>query len=319
MRRLPALIVAIALGIGAGECFTRSFAFRRWLGRVAGQGDLLALVERAGIYDRNLDGAWSTELFANGSNPDEVEPAVEEARKRELLQALIAEEKLNAVASGQAVDKAELQREMNLLRAQFDDDNSWKNALAASDTHLWQLRGQATRNLRIRSWLEKTIAARIQPNESECRAYFATHSAEFAEPLRLRASHLFLAAPDGYPLEVLEAKKALIDKLSQRVINGESFDALVAQFSEDEATKKIGGDLNYFAAERMLPEVFTAAEKLRPGQISGPIRSCLGFHLIRLTSVKPPQILTLEEAQPQIALVLENQKRIALGRQTDAP
>ncbi len=319
MRRLLALGLAIALGFGAGECLTRSFAFRRWLGRVVGQGDLLALVGRAGIYDRNLDSAWSNELFANGSNPDEVVPAVEEARKRELLQALMAEEKFNAAASGQPVDKAALQREMNLLRAQFDGDNVWRNALAASDTHLWQLRRQATRNLRIRSWLEKTIAARIQPDDSECRAYFTMHLAEFAEPHRLRASHLFLAAPDGYPTEVLKAKETLAATLSRRVTNGESFNDLVAQFSEDEATKKIGGDLNYFAAERMLPEVFAAAEKLQSGQISGPIRSRLGFHLIRLTSIKPPHAITFMEARPEIALILENQRRIALARTPNAP
>ena len=73
MRRLLALVLAIALGIGTGECLTRSFAFRRWLGRVVGQDDLLALVGQTGIYDRNLDSAWSGELFANGSNADEVE------------------------------------------------------------------------------------------------------------------------------------------------------------------------------------------------------------------------------------------------------
>jgi parvulin-like peptidyl-prolyl isomerase len=319
MRRLLALVLAIALGIGTGECLTRSFAFRRWLGRVVGQDDLLALVGQTGIYDRNLDSAWSGELFANGSNADEVEPAVEQARKRDLLRVLIAEEKLSAAASAQEVDKAALQQEMNLLRAQFENDNSWGNALAASNTRLWQLRRQATRSLRIRSWLEKTIAARIQPNEAECRAYFATHAGEFAEPLRLRASHLFLAAPDGYPTEVLEAKKALIETLWQRVRNGASFNALVAEFSEDEATKKIDGDLNYFAAERMLPEVFAAAQKLQPGQISGPIRSPLGFHLVRLTNVRPPHALTFDEARSEIALVLENQKQIAFAHPTGAP
>src|SRR5262249_11227068 len=134
------------------------------------------------------------------------------------------------------------------------------------------------------------------------------------QPLRLRASHLFLAAPDGYPSELIESKKALIEKLSQRVTNGESFDNLVAEFSEDEASKEIGGDLNYFATERMLPEVFAAAAKLSLGQISEPVRSSLGFHLIRVTDVTPAHNLTYEEARSEIELLLQNQKRIAFMR-----
>ena len=131
----------------------------------------------------------------------------------------------------------------------------------------------------------------------------------FREPLRLRASHLFLAAPEGYPSEVIEGKRALINMLAARLRNGESFDVLVAEFSEDEATKKRGGDLNYFAEERMLPALFAAAQRLRAGETSAPIRSRLGFHLVRLTHVLPAQEMTFEQALPEIFATLENEKR----------
>jgi len=127
--------------------------------------------------------------------------------------------------------------------------------------------------------------------------------------VRFRASHLFLAAPEGYPSEVIEAKRALINTLSTRLRTGESFDAFVRQFSEDEATKKRGGDLNYFGEERMLPEIFAAAQKLGVGETSAPIRSRLGFHLVRLTQMLPGQEMTFEQARPEIVAAIENEKR----------
>src|SRR4029453_4328034 len=129
---------------------------------------------------------------------------------------------------------------------------------------------------------EAQIAARIQPNEAEARRYYDEHRSALDEPSRLRASHLFLAAPEAYPAEVITAKRSLIEELSKRLAAGESFLALVAEFSEDDATKKRGGDLGYFASEPMLPVVFAAAQRLRPGESSAPVRSRLGFHLTRL-------------------------------------
>ena len=83
------------------------------------------------------------------------------------------------------------------------------------------------------------------------------------------------------------------------------------QFSEAEETKNRGGDLNYFSADRMLPELFAAAQSLRVGETSTPIRSRLGFHLLHLTEALPPREMTLPEAAPEIAAALANAHRAA--------
>ena len=198
---------------------------------------------------------------------------------------------------------------MDLLRAQFPDEKTWNRALASAGLTRRSLQREVETNLRDRNWLEAQIASRIQPNKTETRRYYDEHRSTFQEPLRFRASHLFLAAPEGTPAEVIAAKRSLIEQLSKRLAHGESFPALVAEFSEDDATKKRGGDLGYFASERMLPAVFDAAEKLHPGETSAPVRSRLGFHIIRLTESRPARALTFEEAQREIETLLANQKR----------
>ena len=189
------------------------------------------------------------------------------------------------------------------------DERTWHEVLHRAAINLAQLRRDAARNLRERNWIEGQVAPRIRTDEKECRRYFETHRADFQEPSRLRASQLFLAAPEGSPTEVLETKRALINDIAKRLANGEDFPALVAQFSEDEATKKRGGDLGYFAAGRMVPAVFEAAQRLHPGETSAPVRSRLGFHIIRLTETRPARALTFEDARPEIIGRIENQKR----------
>ena len=239
------------------------------------------MVEERGIYDRDL------------------------ARTGRSLESLIAQANVEMAAAGEPISGGAIDHEMDLLRWQFGANRPW-NALEQ-----FVLRREMRANLRARAWLEAQLSSAIKPNDEEIRSFYNADPDLFLEPLRLRASHLFLAAPDGYPPDMTEAKEVLINALATRLAKGEPFSALVAQFSEDEATKNRGGDLNYFAEERMLPKVFAAAHSLGIGATSGPIRSRLGFHVLQLTSIRPPERLSLAQAAPEISALLENKKRPA--------
>ncbi|MGH8164766.1 MAG: peptidylprolyl isomerase, partial [Rhodanobacteraceae bacterium] len=189
----------------------------------------------------------------------------------EWLGRFVRQNPLDAAAAKEPIAASVIAHEMDLLR--------WPLA-QTGDTFFARLalrRALAT-NLRDRAWLESQLASQIVPNDRERRQFYQANLADFREPLRFRASHLFLAAPPGYPEEVIEEKRAVIESLAKRLKNGESFPALVAQYSEDEATKTRGGDLNYFAQERMLPAIWQAAQAMHEGETSAPIRSRLGFH-----------------------------------------
>jgi foldase protein PrsA len=109
----------------------------------------------------------------------------------------------------------------------------------------------------------------------------------------------------------MAAKQSEIQGLSVRILAGENFTDLVNEASEDEATKSKGGELGYFSARRMPPEFIEQLEKLNLGEISAPIRSHLGFHIVQLTEVKPAREMTFEETQNEIALLMTNEKRTA--------
>ncbi len=291
MKRLLLLAAALLLGVAAGEWCTGRFGCRAALGRLVRRGELVQLVGARGIYDHDV------------------------ARSGRSLEQLVEEAKIANASAGQPVATKAVNREMELLRAALPNDKAWSALLASAGTSERGLRREIAENLRGRAWLEARVVAVNAPNDAELRSYYDAHRGQFQQPPRFRASHLFLAAPDGYPEEVLAAKRDLITALALRLQQGESFDALVAEFSEDEATKKHGGDLHYFSEQRMLPELFVAAQSLRVGETGTPIRSRLGFHLLRLTDALPAREMTLPEASPEIASNFANARRAeALSR-----
>ncbi len=147
--------------------------------------------------------------------------------------------------------------------------------------------------------------------EAESRGFYQSHLGNFFVPERIHASHLFLAAPPETAPEIVEAKRTAIEALSVRLAGGEDFATLVAQNSEDEATKLRAGDLGYFMATRMPPDFLAAVKQLHPGEISRPVRTRLGFHIIKLLDTEPAHQRSFEEVHDEIAVEVANRKRAA--------
>jgi parvulin-like peptidyl-prolyl isomerase len=103
--------------------------------------------------------------------------------------------------------------------------------------------------------------------------------------------------------------------LATRLSQGEPLSQLAAETSEDEASKPRGGDLGYFAESRTPPEFIAEIKKLRPGEMSKPFRSPLGFHIAQLTDTKETRLLTFDEARPEILIALANDRRADSIRQ----
>ena len=85
-----------------------------------------------------------------------------------------------------------------------------------------------------------------------------------------------------------------------RLKKGEDFAKVAGELTEDPSGKANGGDLGYFSKEQMVPEFSDTAFGLENGQISGPVKTQFGWHVIKVEDkrVKPPP--KFEEVKPQI-------------------
>jgi peptidyl-prolyl cis-trans isomerase C len=91
-----------------------------------------------------------------------------------------------------------------------------------------------------------------------------------------------------------EAKKALA-----RVKGGEDFAKVAGEVSKDPGSK--GGDLGWFTKDRMVPEFGEAASKLKPGEISEPVKTQFGWHVIKLDETRPKVFPPLDQVKDQVA------------------
>jgi parvulin-like peptidyl-prolyl isomerase len=118
-----------------------------------------------------------------------------------------------------------------------------------------------------------------------------------------------VAAPPGTPDDVIDLKKQGIVLAYTRIAHGETLADLAPLLSEDEATKKRGGDLGFFSEYRMPADFIEAVKKLRVGEISDVVRTKLGFHIIQLTDSRGEHLMSFDESAAEISLALENSKR----------
>ncbi|OOR30099.1 peptidylprolyl isomerase PrsA [Bacillus cereus] len=110
----------------------------------------------------------------------------------------------------------------------------------------------------------------------------------------IKASHILVSDEN-------EAKE-----IKKKLDTGTSFEELAKQESQDILSKDNGGDLGYFGAGKMTPEFEKAAYKLKPGQISNPVKSPNGYHIIKLTDKK--DLKPYDEVKDSIRKDLEEER-----------
>lgn len=290
LRFLCLIAAASFSGVFCSELLCRSAIFRDAAGRLFGHGRLVAITDGRGFYEKDLD---ENDFFTKSD--------------------LIAMENVRRAARNESLDASRVDQELSLLHAQFGDEKVFLRRVRASGFSISLLRDRIADQLRSLQWLEKQITAERGATDKERRDFYERHIALFTQPIRFRASHLFLAAPAETRPEVVEAKGKLIDALAVRLARGETLPQLAAETSEDEATKARGGDLGVFSSARMPPEFFAEIEKLAAGGRSNPFRSHLGFHIIEVAEIRRARVLGFDEVNGEVSLALANERRALLA------
>lgn len=142
------------------------------------------------------------------------------------------------------------------------------------------------------------LAAGISISEEELRAYYEEHRQQYTSAEERRARHILVAIG---PERDEEAAKSQIRELEQALSEGAEFEALANEHSDDPGSAAQGGDLGFFPRGVMDPAFEEAVFSLEEGDISEPVRSNFGYHLIRLEAVREPSGRSFEEVREEIA------------------
>lgn len=138
--------------------------------------------------------------------------------------------------------------------------------------------------------------------------YYEAHQEAYTRPEEVRARHILIKVPPNAS-EELEAKiRTRVDDILSKLRSGGDFAALAKDYSEDPASAEQGGDLGFFPRGRMVPEFEKAAFSLPVGQVSEPVRSQFGFHIIRVEDKTEAGVKTFEEAEPEVRTALRQER-----------
>lgn len=107
-------------------------------------------------------------------------------------------------------------------------------------------------------------------------------------PGEVRVAHLMVGVPQDGNDSAWDAAQKKIQAYYGQIKNGADFDTLAKKYSDDHNSAEVGGELPWFGTGRMVPEFETAAFSLKaPGEVSEPVKTAFGWHLIKLKEKRP--------------------------------
>ena len=124
-------------------------------------------------------------------------------------------------------------------------------------------------------------AAQDKLDEATARQRYDERLAEKYKDAQVHARHVLIkVAADATP-EIKQAKREIAEKVRQLLAGGKDFAEVAKEFSEDEGSKEKGGDLGWFGKGRMVKPFEDAAWPLKDNELSAPVESTFGWHVIQ--------------------------------------
>ncbi len=148
------------------------------------------------------------------------------------------------------------------------------------------------KQLIIQSYIESK--AKTMVTDDQVKALYDEKVAASKGQEELKARHILVSSED-------EAKK-----LYESLKKGGDFEKIAKEKSTDKGSGANGGDLGWFTKDKMVPEFFDAANKLKKGEVSAPVKSSFGWHIIKLEDRRPAKMQTFAEMKESLKSELTN-------------
>jgi len=231
-------------------------------------------------------------------------------RRQELHRNLIEQFATRHVLLGEArqsdltVDSARVNMQMRQMRSQFQTEDEFQQALAASGMTADSLRGMAAANIRIQMMQEELANSVEAPSEAEVDQYRRDQQQE-----EISARHILFQVSEDAPQNAVDSVRTVAQAILDSAQAGTEFAGLARRHSEGPTASR-GGDLGYFTRDRMVEPFADAAFALSDsGTVADElVRTQYGFHVVQLTGRRMQAMMDTSQARR----TLMNERRQAL-------
>ncbi len=173
----------------------------------------------------------------------------------------------------------------------MEDDPQFKLELEKMKTNL------------LKQYALKVLLQDIKVEDEEVESYYNENKEQFKSPESVKASHIL----------VDDENKA--NEIIEELNNGLSFEEAAGKYSKC-PSKARGGDLGFFTRGKMVPEFEKAAFEMKKDEISKPVKTQFGYHIIKLTDRKEPGISSLEEVKDKLkeTILVNKQRKVYMDK-----
>ena len=218
------------------------------------------------------------------------------------------------------VDDAQIDKYIQQLRQdKHMSDAEFRTQLQASGISYDDLRKRARLDIEKAMMIEQEVRAKIDVPDADIKAYYDTHKEDFTiTKERLKLAQILIALPPNPTAAQLSAAQKKADMIRARAAKGDDFGDLARLYSDDES-KSNGGELGWFAPSDVMDQILAAVKPLKPGEISAPVRTSHGIHVVKLEEHEVPGVQPLNDVKAPIrAQLIDQQSGAQLQKWVDS-
>jgi len=271
--------------------------------------DPVAVVEGQEIKKADMEREFGNMLKAQGIPESQIPEDQRIQGYHIVLDDMIIEKLVTKRSQNEKVTDEEVNAQWEKLKGNFGSEEELKKQLEKVGQTVDKVKVGIRERIRQQHWIDDQVKGKTEVTDTDAEDFYKKNPDQFQTPAQVRASHILIAVPEDAKPEVVAQKEKAAQEIADRVKKGEPFDKLAKELSEDPSAKENSGDLNFFTKEQMVPEFSNAAFAMKKDEISNPVRSSFGYHIIKVTDRKDAEVVTLEKAKPRLIAYLQQQKK----------
>ncbi|WHZ01221.1 peptidylprolyl isomerase [Neobacillus sp. YX16] len=210
------------------------------------------------------------------------------------VEQLIADKIVASEAKKQniTISDEELNKEVDKLKESYGGEEAFEQVLASNNTTVDVLKEDLKNYLTMR----KLIEPQIEITDEELKTYFDENKDSLGEAEQVKASHILIK------------DEATAKEIKQKLADGADFAELAKEYSTDEGSKENGGELGFFPRGTMVTEFEDVAFSLPINEISEPVKSDYGYHIIKVEEKKEAKEANFDDSKAAIKETLIDEK-----------
>lgn len=245
---------------------------------------IVAVVDQTVITEQELEGRIRTVTAQLTKQGTELPP--ENILRKQILERLISDalQLQYAAQTGLKVDDNQLDKTIERIAEQNQLTlTEFSEALAKDGVSMRKFRADIRSEITLARLREREIESRVNVTESEIDNFLTTQASNNENTDEFEISHILIRTPEEGATEEIQKAKAKVDEAAQALAQGTSFAKVSASFS-DTPNALEGGNLGWKTSTQIPALFLDALKTMQVGEVSAPLRSPNGFHILKLTN-----------------------------------